>query len=452
MQHTDTICAIATAPGRGGVGIVRISGPKSLSIAKTILGFSPKPRHAHFSDFTADSNVLDQGISLFFKGPNSFTGEDVFEFQGHGGPVVLDMMIDAIVQLGARVANPGEFSERAFLNDKLDLTQAEAIADLIDASSKQAAKQALNSLKGVFAKKIDALVIELTELRIFVESAIDFPEEEIDFLADQNLIDRIDSLLKNLKLILKEAEQGSLMREGMRVVLAGRPNAGKSTLLNALAGNEVAIVTDIAGTTRDLVKEHIQIDGMPLHITDTAGIREADNEVERIGIDRAWHAVNDSDRILLILDATQEEQLNYEEHWPEFFNEPRYADKLTLVLNKVDLVDESTLLKEYNTLDYVKISAKEDIGLNGLKTHLKDCMGLQQNTEGAFSARRRHVEALQLALELVETGYKQLRLQAAGELMAEDLRQAQDVLGTITGKLSPDELLGKIFSSFCIGK
>jgi tRNA modification GTPase len=452
VQHTDTICAIATAPGRGGVGIVRISGPKSLSIAKTILGFSPKPRHAHFSDFTADSNVLDQGISLFFKGPNSFTGEDVFEFQGHGGPVVLDMMIDAIVQLGARVANPGEFSERAFLNDKLDLTQAEAIADLIDASSKQAAKQALNSLKGVFAKKIDALVIELTELRIFVESAIDFPEEEIDFLADQNLIDRIDSLLKNLKLILKEAEQGSLMREGMRVVLAGRPNAGKSTLLNALAGNEVAIVTDIAGTTRDLVKEHIQIDGMPLHITDTAGIREADNEVERIGIDRAWHAVNDSDRILLILDATQEEQLNYEEHWPEFFNEPRYADKLTLVLNKVDLVDESTLLKEYNTLDYVKISAKEDIGLNGLKTHLKDCMGLQQNTEGAFSARRRHVEALQLALELVETGYKQLRLQAAGELMAEDLRQAQDVLGTITGKLSPDELLGKIFSSFCIGK
>lgn len=288
----DTIAAQATPPGRGGVGIIRLSGPQALGIAEQLLGFSPKPRHAHYTPFMGEGGqVLDQGIALYFPNPHSFTGEDVVEFQGHGGPVIIDLLLQRCIALGARLARPGEFSERAFLNDKLDLAQAEAIADLIDSSSEQAARCALRSLQGAFSERVHALVEALIQLRIYVEAAIDFPEEEIDFLADGKVQSDLDQILQQLQQVRQEARQGSLLREGMNVVIAGRPNAGKSSLLNALAGRETAIVTDIEGTTRDVLREHIHIDGMPLHIIDTAGLRDAPDAVERIGIDRAWEEI-----------------------------------------------------------------------------------------------------------------------------------------------------------------
>src|SRR5690606_25310979 len=298
------IAAIATAPGRGGVGIIRVSGERALTIAQVVLGITPKPRYAHYGPFRAvDGTVLDEGIALFFPNPHSFTGEDVLELQGHGGPVVLDLLLKEVVALGCRLARPGEFSERAFLNDKLDLAQAEAIADLIDSSSEQAARCALRSLQGVFSAQIQALVEDLTHLRMYVEAAIDFPEEEIDFLAEGKVSGDVQALRERIELILANARQGSILREGMTVVIAGRPNAGKSSLLNALAGREAAIVTDIAGTTRDVLREHIHIDGMPLHIIDTAGLRDSDDPVEQIGIQRAWQAIREADRILLMVDA-----------------------------------------------------------------------------------------------------------------------------------------------------
>lgn len=447
--HHDTICAVATAAGRGGVGIVRVSGTLALNIAEHCLKFSPRARHAHYCDFFCGDTLTDKGIALFFPGPNSFTGEDVLELQGHGGPVVLDMLLEHICSLGARIARPGEFSERAFLNDKLDLAQAEAIADLIDASSRQAAKQALNSLQGAFSKEVNAASSQLTDLRIYVESAIDFPEEEIDFLNDGVIAGKLAQLIETLNTLLKRAEQGSALREGMNVVLAGRPNAGKSTLLNALAGREVAIVTQQAGTTRDILKEHIILDGMPLHVSDTAGIRDAEDEVEKIGVERAWKAVDEADRILLLVDASNEEQRDYRKHWPEFFEHNTYLNKLTVILNKCDLAP--TAVNSQATPVELSISAKAGIGLDSLSQHLRECMGLDQALEGGFSARRRHIEALQACLGYLNNGRDQLA-HGAGELLAEDLRLAQEALGSITGKMSPDELLGHIFSSFCIGK
>lgn len=451
----ETIAAIATAQGRGGVGIVRISGPLAFSAAQAIIGKTPQPRHAHFGAFQdEEGHAIDEGISLYFPGPNSFTGEDVFEMQGHGGPVVLDMILQRCVQLGCRLARAGEFSERAFLNDKLDLAQAEAIADLIEASSAQAARNALRSLQGAFSVRVDNLTEMLISLRIYVEAAIDFPEEEIDFLADGHVLSLLDEVREHLSTVVREASQGALLRDGMNVVIAGRPNAGKSSLLNALAGREAAIVTEIAGTTRDVLREHIHIDGMPLHVVDTAGLRETADHVEKIGVERALKAITEADRILLVVDATAPEASDPFALWPEFLQERPDPAKVTLIRNKADLSAEPITL-EVNADGHVTINLSAKAGGKGLellRDHLKACMGFQQTSESSFSARRRHLDALQRASTSLEHGRSQLTLAGAGELLAEDLRQAQQALGEITGAFSSDDLLGRIFSSFCIGK
>lgn len=447
----DTITAVATAPGRGGVGIVRVSGPLCCAIAKALIGFQPRPRHAHYCDFRDREGVaLDQGIVLFYPGPHSFTGEDVVEFQGHGGPVILDLLLQNITALGARLARPGEFSERAFLNDKLDLAQAEAIADLIDATSSQAAKQAFNSLQGEFSRRVDTLVESLIELRIYVEAAIDFPEEEVDFLSDGKVAQQLQHLQQQLAELQKSAQQGALIREGMKVVIAGRPNAGKSSLLNALAQKDVAIVTDIAGTTRDVLREHIHLDGMPLHIVDTAGLRESPDTVERIGIERAWEEIHSADRILLIIDSTDPEQQDVAKHWPEFFSDEQTLQKLTLVFNKIDRSPRATRFDSVPV--EIALSATQGEGLDALQQHLKLVMGFEGSTEGGFMARRRHLDAISRAQTFLVAGSTQLQEHAAGELLAEDLRLAQEALGEITGTFTSDDLLGRIFSSFCIGK
>ncbi|MEE5054860.1 tRNA uridine-5-carboxymethylaminomethyl(34) synthesis GTPase MnmE [Pseudomonas alliivorans] len=451
----ETIAAIATAQGRGGVGIVRISGPLASKAAKAIIGREPKPRYAHYGPFAdASGQTLDEGIALFFPGPNSFTGEDVLELQGHGGPIVLDMLLQRCLELGSRLARPGEFSERAFLNDKLDLAQAEAIADLIEASSAQAARNALRSLQGAFSQRVDKLTEKLIGLRIYVEAAIDFPEEEIDFLADGHVLSMLDEVRAELSTVLREAGQGALLRDGMTVVIAGRPNAGKSSLLNALAGREAAIVTEIAGTTRDVLREHIHIDGMPLHVVDTAGLRDTQDQVEMIGVQRALKAIGEADRILLVVDATAPEANDPFALWPEFLEERPDPAKVTLIRNKSDLSGDLTGL-ETSPDGHVTISLSARAGGEGLellREHLKACMGYEQTSESSFSARRRHLEALRHASDSLEHGRAQLTLAGAGELLAEDLRQAQQSLGEITGAFSSDDLLGRIFSSFCIGK
>ncbi|MFA1026293.1 hypothetical protein ALP10_200250 [Pseudomonas syringae pv. helianthi] len=451
----ETIVAIATAQGRGGVGIVRVSGPLAGKTAEAIIGRTPKPRFAHYGPFVDEAgHVLDEGIALYFPGPNSFTGEDVLELQGHGGPIVLDMLLQRCLQLGSRLARPGEFSERAFLNDKLDLAQAEAIADLIEASSAQAARNALRSLQGAFSRRVDNLTEKLISLRIYVEAAIDFPEEEIDFLADGHVLSMLDNVRMELSTVLREAGQGALLRDGMTVVIAGRPNAGKSSLLNALAGREAAIVTEIAGTTRDVLREHIHIDGMPLHVVDTAGLRDTQDQVEMIGVQRALKAIGEADRILLVVDATAPEAADPFALWPEFLEQRPDPSKVTLIRNKADLsgdpVDLQTSVDGHVTISLSARSGGE--GLELLREHLKACMGYEQTSESSFSARRRHLEALRHASDSLEHGRAQLTLAGAGELLAEDLRQAQQALGEITGAFSSDDLLGRIFSSFCIGK
>lgn len=449
----DTIAAQATPPGRGGVGIIRLSGPQALNIAEQLLGFTPKPRYAHYTPFLGeDRQVLDQGIALYFPNPHSFTGEDVVELQGHGGPVIIDLLLQRVIRLGARLARPGEFSERAFLNDKLDLAQAEAIADLIDSSSEQAARCALRSLQGAFSERVHELVEALIQLRIYVEAAIDFPEEEIDFLADGKVQADLQRILQQLQQVRQEARQGSLLREGMNVVIAGRPNAGKSSLLNALAGRDTAIVTDIEGTTRDVLREHIHIDGMPLHIIDTAGLRDAPDAVERIGIDRAWEEIRKADRILMMVDSTRTTATDPVELWPELTRQLDDLSHVTLVRNKADLTGEPVGIRQEGEYTLISLSAKQGLGIDLLRNHLKQVMGFNATTEGGFMARRRHVDALERARQLLETGAEQLSLHGAGELLAEDLRQAQQALSEITGEFSSDDLLGRIFSSFCIGK
>jgi len=454
-QTADTIAAIATAPGQAGVGIVRVSGPAAADIARQMLGFIPKPRYAHYGPFLdQDGGLIDEGIGLFFPNPHSFTGEDVFELQGHGGTVILDLLLREVCSHGARLARPGEFSERAFLNDKLDLAQAEAIADLIESSSEQAARCAVRSMQGVFSRRVDDLVDAVTHLRIYVEAAIDFPEEEIDFLADGKVAGDLQQLLDRLEIILGEAQQGTILRDGMKVVIAGRPNAGKSSLLNALAGREAAIVTAIEGTTRDVLREHIHIDGMPLHIIDTAGLRDSPDEVEQIGIARAWDEIAQADRILLMVDATTTDQTEPHEIWPDFIDRLPANAPVSVVRNKVDLSSETVGFTDTDgsSAPVIRLAAKSSDGLEVLRDHLKQCMGFASTTEGGFLARRRHLDALERARENLLQGQGQLEGYGAGELLAEDLRAAQDALGEITGHLSPDELLGKIFSSFCIGK
>jgi tRNA modification GTPase len=451
----DTIAALASAPGRGGIGVIRISGPLARDIARAVTGLEPEPRYAHFCQFTdSDKTVLDSGIALFFPGPDSFTGEDVLELQGHGGPVILDLILRECYRLGARPARPGEFSERAFLNNKMDLTQAEAIADLINSSTEQAALSAGRSLQGEFSRKINDLVTKVTELRVFVEAAIDFPEEEIDFIQDGQVRESLAGIELQLQAVLKQARQGSLMQEGMKLVIAGKPNAGKSSLLNALSGQDSAIVTPIEGTTRDVLQEHIQIDGMPLHIVDTAGLRDSTNEVEQEGIRRAWREMESADRILLVIDSTQASDSgdNASEIWPEKDQHLTRDIPVTIIHNKCDLSHRQPEINSVENTTVIELSVKTGAGMDLLQAHLKTCMGYEEASEGIFSARRRHLESLEKAASFLTAGREQLVDSGAGELLAEDLRQCQNCLGEITGVVSSNELLGQIFSSFCIGK
>ena len=444
-QNSDTIAAIATPPGRGGVGIIRVSGPLVKNISEKILGKISQPRFADYLSFLDQNNeTIDSGLALYFVGPNSFTGEDVLELQGHGGPVVMDLLLQRVLDLGARIAKPGEFSERAFLNDKVDLAQAEAIADLIEAGSEQAAKSAVKSLQGEFSRWIDQSVEALTHLRMYVEAAIDFPEEEIDFLSDGHVTSSLENILAEMDKIFASAQQGVLLRDGMRVVLIGQPNTGKSSLLNALAGRDSAIVTHIAGTTRDVLREEINIDGMPLHVIDTAGLRESDDVVEQEGIKRTWLEIEQADRALLLIDdktgiTSEDEKIR--QKLPTTL-------AVTIIRNKIDLTKTPASIKD----NEIALSAKSGQGVELLRDHLKKIMGYTGLTEGVFLARRRHLDALIRAKEFVLNGQTQLKEAKAGELLAEDLRQAQQALGEITGFVSSDELLGRIFSSFCIGK
>lgn len=452
MSTLDTIAAVATPPGRGGVGIIRVSGKACQAIAEKILRKPLNIREATYLPFyDLAGNILDQGIAILFKGPNSFTGEDVLELQGHGGPVILDMLLKEVLKAGARIAKPGEFSERAFLNDKLDLAQAEAIADLIESTSEQAARSAMRSLQGEFSNKVNALVESLIHLRIYVEAAIDFPEEEIDFLSDGKVQSDLYEILDDIKKLRSEAQQGSILREGMIVVIAGKPNAGKSSLLNALAGKESAIVTEIAGTTRDVLREHIHIDGLPIHIIDTAGLRESDDTVEKIGIERAWQEIEKADQIILVADASETRQFIPHEIDPAFTKFEQFKNKLLIVANKVDITEELELTQE-SEYKVLPLSAKTGHGIEELKNTLKDIVGFKQTAEGSFIARRRHLDAIERAIQYCENGKQQLEVYHAGELLADELRQAQNALSEITGEFTADDLLGRIFSSFCIGK
>jgi tRNA modification GTPase len=447
----DTIAAIATPAGRGGVGVVRVSGPHAAEYAAAVTGRLPTPRRAEYHTFrAADGSAIDTGLALFFPRPHSFTGEDVLELQGHGGPVVLDRLLQRLLALGARHARPGEFSERAFLNDKIDLAQAEAIADLIDSASEQAARAALRSLAGEFSARVRALTEAVTELRMYVEAAIDFPEEEIDFLADAELGRRFAALQSALAAVTDAARQGCLLREGIRVVIAGRPNAGKSSLLNRLAQRETAIVSEVPGTTRDVLREYIAIDGLPLHVIDTAGLRDSADPVERIGIGRAWSEIETADRILLVTDATQAAAAMDRALLKD---RPALLARVTVVHSKIDLTGHAAALQEgADGAAEVWLSAATGAGIEYLRVHLKACMGYQSAGEGVFSARRRHLDALARAGRCLAEAKRQLVETRAGELAAEELRQAQHALGEITGEVTSDDLLARIFASFCIGK
>ena len=456
-MYKDTIAAIATPPGQGGVGIIRISGPKAPEIAEKISGLCPAPRYAHYGVFSdINKTVIDSGLTLYFKKPFSFTGEDVVELHAHGGPVVLDILLKEILRYDIRPARAGEFSERAFLNDKIDLAQAEAIADLIAADSEQAARAATRSMQGEFSAVIFQLVEELIHLRIYVESALDFPEEEIDFLADEAVSDKLEAVKQKLQEVKKSAQQGRLLKEGMTVVIAGKPNAGKSSLLNQLAGQESAIVTEIPGTTRDLLREHIQIDGLPLHIIDTAGLRESEDVVEQEGVKRAKQMIASADRVLFVVDIHDHKSNNEIENHQSLIDSIPNNVGVTTVYNKIDKENRTTDIVNKDTLDHdtteIYLSAKTGEGIELLKQHLKHCMGYQKNNEGQFIARRRHLDAIDTAEEHLKIADINLNELKAGELLAEELRFAQEALSSITGEFSSDDLLGRIFSDFCIGK
>ncbi|NOS75278.1 MAG: tRNA uridine-5-carboxymethylaminomethyl(34) synthesis GTPase MnmE [Methyloglobulus sp.] len=446
MEHIDTVAAIATPSGNGGVGIIRISGGLVTEIATKLIKKTLTPRTAQFSAFLDEDNaVIDSGIALYFPAPASYTGEDILELQAHGGSVVLNMLLRRVLALGARLAKPGEFTERAFLNNKLDLAQAEAIADLITSSTEQSVRSAQRSMQGVFSDQINSLVTELTELRIYIEAAIDFVDEEIDFLTDGVVENRLISLVIRLEDIQKTAKQGRLLRDGMTVVLAGKPNAGKSSLLNALAGHDAAIVTDIAGTTRDVLRERIQLDGMPLHIIDTAGLRESSNAIEQEGIRRAQEEIRKADKVLLLIDIRDTEPQTFMDAIPEGLD-------ITTVYNKIDLTDTAPEIQNTESGTQIYLSIKTGAGMDLLIQHLKQSVGYNETAENIFIARTRHLEVLKNGYELIQNALHQLQTTQAGELVAEDLRQAQQALAEITGEFTSDDLLGKIFSSFCIGK
>jgi tRNA modification GTPase len=450
MTRTDTIVAAATAPGRGSVGIVRISGPKTPEIAAVMLGELPQPRRASFARFLDQrQQPIDAGMALFFPAPHSYTGEHVLELQGHGGPIVIESVVARVLELGARRAQPGEFTQRAFLNDKLDLAQAESIADLIDAGSREAARAAMRSLQGEFSAMVQGLTEAVIELRTYVEAAIDFPEEEIDFLADRQLEEKLNAVRDHFDAVEQSARQGRLLREGMTVVIAGRPNAGKSSLLNRLAGYDAAIVTPIPGTTRDVLRERINIDGMPLHVLDTAGLRESGDEVETEGIRRAQAEMARADRVLFVIDAVSDPgAYAYTEEKSRL---PKDVP-LTLIFNKCDQAPGLPVADTVSGPPRVLISALTGDGLDLLRAHLKLTMGFHTAESGTVSARQRHLDALSRARAHMEEGERQLKERRAGELVAEELRAAQQALGEITGEFTTDDLLGRIFSSFCIGK
>lgn len=441
-NFADTIVAAATPPGTGGIGIVRVSGDKTEHIARTLLGSLPEPRYATHRTFRdADGQKLDAGLALYFPAPASFTGESVLELHGHGGPLVVSLVTDSIVALGARRADPGEFSRRAFLNDKLDLTQAEAIADLINAGTTQAARAALRSLSGAFSSAVEALAEQLVRLRMHVEAAIDFPEEEIDFLSDELLIRRLNECADAFALLQEQAKQGRVLRDGFQVVIVGKPNAGKSSLLNLLSGQEAAIVTEIAGTTRDILREQIDIDGLAVELVDTAGLREDPDRVEEEGIRRARSALQSADAVLWIQDATNSGPAEMDESIPD-------GVPVTVVQNKIDLCDD----QPGESAGVIGISAKTGEGLAALRTHIRKLAGYENLGEGAFTARRRQLHALDRAAIHFATGRTALEETRAGELLAEELRLSHHALGEITGAVSSDDLLGRIFSQFCIGK
>jgi tRNA modification GTPase len=449
MSPTDTIVAIATPTGRGGVGIVRVSGKQVPEIAQAILGFMPKPRHAHHAPFLdANGNSLDVGIALYFPNPHSFTGEDVLELQGHGGTVVLNWLLQRVMSLGARLARAGEFSERAFLNDKLDLAQAEAIADLISASSEMAAKSALASLQGQFSQEVHALVERLIRLRLYVEAAIDFPEEEIDFLSDGIVAGQLAAVMMDLDQLLLRAQKGARLRNGLTLVIAGQPNAGKSSLLNALTQEETAIVTDIAGTTRDVIREEIHLDGLTLTVLDTAGLRDTDDPVERIGIERAWSAIAKADHALYLVDARKGWT-----HEDETLKSQLPAQlPVSIVWNKQDAIAGHCRIEQAEDETHLYLSAKTGEGIDLLRDHLKQALDMHSLGESVILARTRHLEALNRAQAALLNGQHQLLIMNAGDLLAEELRLAQQALGEITGAFRPDDLLTRIFSEFCIGK
>jgi tRNA modification GTPase len=450
MSHPDTIVAAATAPGRGGVGVVRVSGPKTPEIAATLIGDLPAARHATLARFLdAAGEPIDVGLALFFPAPHSYTGEHVLELQGHGGPVVLEALVGRVVEIGARRARPGEFTQRAFLNDKIDLTQAEAVADLIDAGSRQAARAAMRSLEGEFSSIVQGLIDSLIDLRTYVEAAIDFPEEEVDFLADEELRDRLTTVRGHFDAVAAAGAQGRLLRDGITVVLAGRPNSGKSSLLNRLAGYDAAIVTAIPGTTRDVLRERIDIDGLPLHVLDTAGLRESVDEVEREGMRRAAAEMSRADRVLFVIDSAADPLASA---YDEERNRLPPEVPVTLVFNKTDLIAGVPVADTLAGPPRIHLSAATGAGVDVLRAHLKEAVHYELAGSGTVSARRRHLEAIAAARAAVESAARQLEERRAGELVAEDLRAAQRSLEEITGVFSADDLLGRIFGSFCIGK
>jgi len=448
VASPDTIAAIASAPGRGAVGVIRVSGPDVPRIAEEILGFIPTPRLAQVSNFRgSNGEPLDRGLALYFPAPASYTGEDVLELQGHGGALIVDLLLKRLLELGCRLARPGEFSERAFLNGKIDIAQAEAIADLIDAGTTAAARAAVRSMQGEFSARINALQAQITELRTLVEAAIDFPDEELEFLPGSVLGGRMANILTGFDSITAAARQGALLREGFNVVIAGKPNAGKSSLLNNLVGDEIAIVTDQPGTTRDVLRQQVHLDGLPLNLIDTAGLRAAADVIEAEGVRRALNELGRADRVLYMLDAAAPPL-----DWRTELQELPPDVPVTLVFNKIDMSGEAPRADESHDPPQIFLSAKTGEGVSLLREHLKTRAGYVSGESGALSARRRHLDALRRAKAGVELAAQTLTETRALELCAEELRRAQLALGEITGEFSSDDLLGEIFSSFCIGK